>query len=231
MFKLYDAIVIGAGVGGLSCAANLAANNKKVLVLERIFFIGGTSYIFKRGPFFFPMGPLSISYPNFVKKMLLEMGINEKIDFERHHFQLISPHLDIVYSQEWNEFEKQLKRLFPQDHDGMDAFFNELNKVIAAIDNVQEWHPEFFIGSKRELAEKKVDTEHEKEYEIIEKYSKISCKDVLDKYIKDDYLKRLLGSQGSYQPKMSMVHLAFLWKVMSIEGIWYPSCGMYGISP
>lgn len=38
----YDAIVIGSGIGGLSCAASLAMNNYKVLVLEKNRFLGGS---------------------------------------------------------------------------------------------------------------------------------------------------------------------------------------------
>ncbi|MBN1288750.1 MAG: NAD(P)/FAD-dependent oxidoreductase [Actinobacteria bacterium] len=37
----YDAIIIGAGLGGLGAGAALAANGQKVIVLERMDFIGG----------------------------------------------------------------------------------------------------------------------------------------------------------------------------------------------
>jgi phytoene dehydrogenase-like protein len=37
----YDAIIIGSGIGGLSCAVKLALNGMKVLVLEKNSFIGG----------------------------------------------------------------------------------------------------------------------------------------------------------------------------------------------
>ena len=37
----YDVIIIGSGLGGLSCGATLAKNGKKVLVLEQHELIGG----------------------------------------------------------------------------------------------------------------------------------------------------------------------------------------------
>ena len=43
---MYDAIIIGAGIGGLTCASRLASSGKKVLVLERIFYLGGSSSVF-----------------------------------------------------------------------------------------------------------------------------------------------------------------------------------------
>lgn len=50
---IYDYIVIGAGIGGLSAGLNLAANNKKVLLLEKNSLPGGLATTFKRGRFEF----------------------------------------------------------------------------------------------------------------------------------------------------------------------------------
>ena len=40
----FDAIIIGSGIGGLSTAALLALNGKRVLVLEKHFKIGGWTH-------------------------------------------------------------------------------------------------------------------------------------------------------------------------------------------
>lgn len=48
-------IVIGAGIGGLCCGAKLAKDGNHVLILEENAHIGGTSYIFSRGEYSFPM--------------------------------------------------------------------------------------------------------------------------------------------------------------------------------
>ena len=44
----WDAIVIGSGLGGLTTAALLASEGKRVLVLERHYVIGGFTHTFKR---------------------------------------------------------------------------------------------------------------------------------------------------------------------------------------
>ncbi|HBC19035.1 MAG TPA: phytoene dehydrogenase, partial [Alcanivorax sp.] len=44
----WDAIVIGAGLGGLSSAAYLAASGKRTLLLERYAVLGGSSHVFRR---------------------------------------------------------------------------------------------------------------------------------------------------------------------------------------
>ncbi len=43
MTQTYDAIIIGAGHNGLTCAAYLAKAGRKVLVLERRYLIGGAT--------------------------------------------------------------------------------------------------------------------------------------------------------------------------------------------
>ena len=224
-----DVIVIGAGVGGLACASRLASNGKQVLVLERIFHLGGSSSIFKRGDFIFPMGPLSFSHPELVKNMLEKVGVSEKIEFSRSHFQFVSPELDIIYSQDWADFKEELKKKFPKESEGIEGFFSELNPLLEAISDIIEWHPDFVMGKKRNQMEKELDKNKEK-YNLVEKYYKISSKSLLDKYIKNDTLTRLLGSQGSNEPLMNVVHLAFMWNIMSIQGIWFPSCTINGLN-
>ena len=44
----YDAVIIGSGLGGLTCGATLAKAGKKVLVLEQHNLIGGCATCFKR---------------------------------------------------------------------------------------------------------------------------------------------------------------------------------------
>lgn len=230
---MYDAIIIGAGVGGLSCAAKLANQGKKVLIVEKIHHIGGTSHIFKRmnnGRYFFPMGPLSFSHPDKVRNMLNEMGIESEIGFKQSHFQLITPEIDIIYSQPWTRFQKKLIQRFPEDSKGIKQFFNELNKVIKAIHHVEEWHPDFTLNAIQKFPSDSIPKKYKNDYDIIEQYSNISSKDILNKYLSNSTLKKLLGSQGTYEPVMNMVHLAFMWNVMSIKGIWYPSIGIHGIN-
>ena len=55
---------MGAGPGGLTCAAYLAANGKRVLVLEANQVVGGSTQVFRRAgnKFEFDVGaPTSVS--------------------------------------------------------------------------------------------------------------------------------------------------------------------------
>jgi heterodisulfide reductase subunit A-like polyferredoxin len=44
----YDAVVIGAGLGGMTAANNLAKFGRKVLLLEHHYQLGGLATFFKR---------------------------------------------------------------------------------------------------------------------------------------------------------------------------------------
>ena len=46
--RQYDAIIIGAGIGGLVCANILAMEGMKVLLVERHFMLGGFCSTFRR---------------------------------------------------------------------------------------------------------------------------------------------------------------------------------------
>src|SRR5262245_37108523 len=52
MGQIYDALVIGAGVNGLTCAAYLARAGRKTLVLERQPVIGGCAQTAEIAPGF-----------------------------------------------------------------------------------------------------------------------------------------------------------------------------------
>ena len=94
----YDAVVIGAGVGGLAAAARLVRAGRRVLVVERDRHVGGTSRVFHRNGFTFPTGPLSFSMPNAVTAMLRDLGAARALTLRRDTFQVRRAGLDVVIS-------------------------------------------------------------------------------------------------------------------------------------
>ncbi len=226
---MYEAIIIGAGVGGLICAAKLAKKGRTVLLLEKDDHIGGTSHVFRRGTYYFPMGPLSFSSPNIVLELLKEIGLIEEIEFSRNHFQLITPFFDIVYSQPFDNLKEYLKRIFEEEKKGIDAFIKKLEEVIEAFRKVHQWHPDYLLGKKREKALNSI-LKHTKELEIIKENLQVSAKEYLEKHISNKALQNFLGSQSTYEPVMALTLLAAMWDFTSKRGIWYPSCKIHGIN-
>lgn len=228
-FMKYDVIVIGAGFGGLSCAAMLAKHGRKVLLLEKNPHIGGTSHIFHRSGFAFPMGALGFSYPDKVKKFLENVGIKKAITFKRSHYQLVTPHFDLVYSRPLDELRKVLERIFPEENK-IDTFFSDLSRILDLAENISEWHPDYILDERKTETQKKPDPDLASRISLIEKYSKMASSEMLDGYFKDLTLKNFLGSQGTYAPTMSVLNLALMWNIMCRQGIWFPSCGIHGLT-
>ena len=88
--QTYDAVVIGAGMGGLAAAATLAKAGRKVAVLEKNHTPGGAANSFRRGRFEFeislhelcgfgpPENPVGSS-----RKVLDYLGLSDRIDWVR----------------------------------------------------------------------------------------------------------------------------------------------------
>jgi len=225
----YDVIVIGAGIGGLGCAAKLARHGKKVLVLEKDRHIGGTSSIFKRRGYSFPMGPLSFSFPGLIRDILSETGVETAIDFKRNHFQLVTPSLNIIFSRPLKDIKEELKKTFVHEQRGLDAFFVELEEMISLTADIHLWHPDYRLGSASTENERSGAGADQKIARIRE-MSQTPCGEMLKSYFSDRRLVNFLGSQGSSPPEMSLLNLAFMWNVMCREGVWFPSCGIHGLS-
>jgi phytoene dehydrogenase-like protein len=225
----FDVIVIGAGIGGLGCAARLARHGRRVLVLEKNSHIGGTSYVFRRDGFTFPMGPLSFSFPDRVRDFLASAGVEAEIGFRRNHFQLISPRLDIIYSARLDSVKRELAKEFPLEKPGLEAFFSDLTEIIRQTEDVYLWHPDYWPKTARlKLGREKLRLSGD--LARILEYSRTPCRRLLDRHLNDPTLKNFLGSQGTSEPEMSVLTLAFMWNAMSEVGIWSPSCGIHGLS-
>jgi len=224
-----DVIVIGAGLGGLGCAARLAKNGLRTLILEKNSHIGGTSYVFRRDGFTFPMGPLSFSYPDLIRDLLDASGVTADIKFRRNHFQLISPRLDIIYSARLESVQQELATASPLEKAGLDAFFRDLARIIRETKNIHRWHAGY-LPERVHFDLEPDESRLKSGLARIGEYTRTPCRLLLDHHLANPTLKNFLGSQGTSEPKMSVLTMAFMWNLMSRIGIWFPSCGIHGLS-
>ncbi|KAH0569274.1 All-trans-retinol 13,14-reductase [Spironucleus salmonicida] len=81
----FDHIIIGSGLGGLICAAKLALNGKKVIVLEQHFQAGGCATTFKRGKDVYEVAlhemDLGDKKTDGKHRIFKELGIDKNITF------------------------------------------------------------------------------------------------------------------------------------------------------
>ena len=82
----YDAIIIGAGIGGLVCGCYLAKAGMKVLIAEQHFKPGGYCTSFKRKGFTFDAAAHSFGgyrEGGIVNKVFSELRIEKKIQIHQ----------------------------------------------------------------------------------------------------------------------------------------------------
>jgi all-trans-retinol 13,14-reductase len=202
MSEAWDAIIIGAGMGGLTAAAHLVKAGLRVLVLEKNPHIGGTAYVYHRNGFTFPMGPLGFSHPGLVKTILEDLGIEEDLEFSRVHYRIRAFGLDLPLSLHFPELVRELAKSFPTDAKAVEHFFKAMAEM---------------ISTRKILDSRPIQSTQ---------YSKVSAFEYLHGLIKDWRLRRILGSIGTREPYSGLPLLAAMWNLMSHEGIWFPEEGM-----
>ncbi len=118
----WDALVIGSGLGGLTCAAYLTAAGKRTLVLEQNQVAGGCSQVFRRkgNAYEFDVGMHYIGECHPEGKMTLALrglGLDSKIEFRQldpdGHSTLVFPGLTFRVPSDWDTYLARLIEAFP----------------------------------------------------------------------------------------------------------------------
>jgi all-trans-retinol 13,14-reductase len=220
----YDAIVIGSGLGGLSCATYLAKNGKKVLVLEKHTIPGGYASGFRRGDFSFDACLHMICGVGKGQTFLTpfeECGVTDTVEFIKlkYWMRTVFPEHDIRFpSGNIPELIAILEKHFPNEKDGIARFFKEvisihsdLMKFLASTAPMWQQLPIFPFR-----------------YKAMFPAMKKTVKQLLDKHLTDEKLKALLFSNyGFYGLPPSKANLYPLvgnvsyWK----DGAYYPKGG------
>jgi len=127
----YDVIIVGSGIGGLTCGALLSKRGYKVLVLEQYYQVGGYCSSFKRKDFVFNTGVENVSglwEKGPVTYLLKELGFKKEELFAKNKMRYIFKGREIDASN-LEEFIKVLLEMFPEEKDNIYAFFDEAKKA------------------------------------------------------------------------------------------------------
>ena len=136
----FDAIIIGSGLGGLSCAAAFARQGFKPLVLEQHYIPGGYATTFKRpGGFVFDVSLHSTTVGEREGIHNLIPGFPEirDVEFVPHPnlYRVVFPHHDITVPQkDVAGYIKKLVRLFPEEKEGIAGIFEDMKGLATDID-------------------------------------------------------------------------------------------------
>lgn len=195
--RAYDCVVIGAGNGGLSAAAQLAAKGAKVLLLEQHNLPGGFASSFVRGRFefeaslhaFCDVGPPT--HKGNVRKFLEdELGIY--LDWveipEAYRMILTGPgeSLDVTMPYGVQDFINAIARAVPGSQEAVTNYVNLCQEVVAAIE---------YLGKSKGNPDRKVLTS---KYANFLKTSPYSADQVADALKVPQEAQKILHALWSY---------------------------------
>src|SRR5258708_35539149 len=124
----YDAVIIGAGIGGLICANLLAREGLSVLLTEQHYMVAGYCSTFRRKAYTFDAPthfyPLLGNPATITGKLLLDLGVTNgwvKMDPVDHfHFPDGS---SFAVPADFDIYLASLKLEFPEEAQALDKFF------------------------------------------------------------------------------------------------------------
>jgi len=142
----YDAIIIGAGLGGLTAGAKLAKEGKKILLIEQHDVPGGCATTFIRHSYTMEVGLHEMDglHSSDIKtKIFNDLGIFDRVKFLRvpEFYRFFNTRYDIVIPHDPGEASDILKKTFPGDAAGIDKYFEHVlnaRKIMVASKGLKD---------------------------------------------------------------------------------------------
>lgn len=203
-----DIAVIGAGIGGLTCAAYLAKKGKKVKVFEQHYVPGGCCTSFSRKGFKFDAGVLHLTggkESGAFQRVLSALEMENEFEFKEQFQRFVFPGLTIDSSRDVEDLPSQLKELFPRESRGITKLFDTIKSIYEDVKKLPTLSP------------------------LLAKYAQGSYLDLVDEHIKDTKLTALVNANWHlwYPPwNNSAIDYAALVVTEQLRGYFYPVGGI-----
>jgi all-trans-retinol 13,14-reductase len=197
----YDVIIVGSGIGGLTCGALLSKRGYKVLVLEQHYQVGGYCSSFKRRGFVFNTGVEDVSglwEKGPLTFLLREFGLKKDDLFVKNSTKYIFKGRD-VEAENLEEFIKLLSEMFPDEKENIPAFFNDARKAYEECYRDTEIYGTPLPGEliAKVFGERKL-LDYPRQHPHYYDWANKTYKQKLDEHLKNEDLKTLLCAQLGY---------------------------------
>ena len=171
----YDVVVIGSGIGGLSCGAFLAKSGKRVKVFERRPVSGGYCGSFEKDGFGFSRAAGNVhgcGTEGDLTRLLSELGLKEQIEFRQ-----MKPTCKVFLADKtftipsgFDNWKGTLIKDFPGEEENIIKFINTMKGVAADLKKPPP------------------------PSSLVTKYQSKVAKDLIDEYLTDPLLKAAVSS-------------------------------------
>lgn len=226
----YDAIIIGAGIGGLIAGNYLAKKGVKTLVCEQHQKPGGYVCGFQRNGFYFDGGAPSFSSCGLLFPILQELGLLERLKFVRTYHRFVLPGVDLT-TKSWQGFQNSFTEAFPEFREELNGFFGELTEVMKIIGLFSSDTGMPLLKGFEKV--KKItsimrDKQNRETMMKMDKYSKVSAAGFISSYLKDSQKLSDFFTRLCYQ-NASLMAYAGMWNCY-LNDYWYPEIGLQEFS-
>lgn len=217
----YDTIIIGSGIGGLTCASYLAQQQgKRVLMLERHFKVGGFTHTFKRGKYEWDVG---IHYIGDMQKGRQSRAIFDYISQGGIKWHKMPDTYDTFMFPDFtfstvtgrNQYIHALIDAFPDEQAAIEQYFADLKAA-------GNW---FNRHMAKKMMPKSVSWMGGVLSKSGSKWASMTTSEYLDEHFKDPRLKAILPAQwGDHglPPSQSSFVIHALIASHYLYGAWYP---------
>lgn len=226
----YDAVVIGAGLGGLSAAGYLAKAGKKVLVLEHHTVPGGYAHEFRRGKYRFEValhaldgaGPGGWAYP-----ALTELEVLDQVTFRRMDpfYTVRFPGREIIAHADMTQYEGELIRHFPQEAAGIRQL---VDAMLTVFWEVRRFMVDGELGIRPSMAQMPARYPH-----MLAAMSQ-NWAEFMEQYIHDPELQGAFTTLWAYYglppEQLNAATFIFPWVSYHLFGAYYPEGGSMAMS-
>lgn len=216
----YDALIIGAGIGGLTCGALLAKNGLKTLVVEQHSKPGGYVTSYKREGFVFDVPHVIAGCAKGapIERIMSHLGLNiEFVCCEPFQKFIYPDHTVRVYTN-IERYKEELKRAFPAEKENIDRYFQTLQRLWDDVTGTLPYRPRPWDWVRARL-----------KCPTTTKYDGKTFKDLLDDHFTNHQLKAMLGSPWEYlglpSSRISATYMAIMLMSFHKGGAWYPKGG------
>ncbi len=191
-------VIIGSGIGGLTAGNLLAKKGHDVTIFESHSKPGGYTAGFRRNGFYFESGTLGLEASASVFKAMKDIGVSDQIEFVRQKSRWIAEDFDGVPTS-YGEFKEMLYSAYPREKQRLDRFFTELDKMIAAMGDMDKPMPYLYSGISFIVSVLSYLPGGIKSAGIMKKYGDMTASDFAGIFFeKDSKLYRMFAGMGYY---------------------------------
>lgn len=130
----YDAIIVGAGVAGMTSAAFLSKKGHKVLLIEKEQQVGGLVSSFSVDGFLYDAGVRGIVDSGIVKPMLKQLDLHVAFVKSLVTIGIEKELIEIKSIESLKEYRDMLLRLYPDSENDIDMILSHIRKIMDYMD-------------------------------------------------------------------------------------------------